>query len=249
MEEKVNKRIKLSTIIFLFTLLIFFLIYILSYRIGKIMVLRTINVTPDNDEMKISENEFKPATIIKLTNINENNNNNNNQNSTDNDNSNNNNDDDDDNKPPTPPVPPVPEVEEVKATEKSLNWNALQELDVFSTTYYGNQNIIAPRLKGTYDFAIENTTKVDVTADITFVEGNIYNINMKYKIKVNGVYVGLNQWQKIEDIVVNNLVILSKNRVPITLEWYWEESANDTAIGQMQGVPYNLNIKIEAEQI
>ena len=42
------------------------------------------------------------------------------------------------------------------------------------------------------------------------------------------------------------MAVTKNSTIPLVLEWYWQEASNDTAIGNMQGVGYNIEIDINA---
>lgn len=130
----------------------------------------------------------------------------------------------------------------VKANGKELYEES--ELDIFKNSQFGNKNIIAPGSTGEYKFIIENLYDSSILCNTIFEEENEKNINLVYKIKLDGQYLnGEDQWKRIEDIKMENIRI-DKNAT-CSLMWYWEDSENDTEIGlSSEEVKYKLKLKI-----
>jgi len=77
-----------------------------------------------------------------------------------------------------------------------------------------------------------------------------YSINMKYRLKIDNVYIKGNKdtYVGIEELSVQDIIVLKDSTNIFTLEWYWEDDdVNDTIVGsQKTDEQYKLNIKIEA---
>lgn len=130
-------------------------------------------------------------------------------------------------------------------------WNELKELDIFKNSYFHDESIIAPGVKGSYNFTVENESENDFNYNVTFTEENKYNINMVYKLKVNGEYVvgDANNWVKYDQLNRAEILLKARNIDLYTIEWKWEDAENDTQIGQTEGAYYKMFIKVVATQI
>ena len=128
----------------------------------------------------------------------------------------------------------------------TIKWNGSTKLNIFENSTAAN-NKIAPESKGTYEFDVRNSTDYKLKYDLSFVETNTSNINIKYKLKKNGTYIN-------SDYVTYNELALTGQMVNVgvkdvyELEWKWFSSDNDTNIGT-NGASYTLKINISAEGI
>lgn len=140
-----------------------------------------------------------------------------------------------------------------KVTQASTGepWSVLKELDIFKNSYFEDKSIIAPGVHGEYSFTIENETESRFNYDIKFTENNPYNINMVFKLRINGEYVVGDEstWGKFEELSRTNLYISSISNDIYTIEWKWEDASNDTEVGKTEGAYYKANIEVKATQI
>lgn len=129
-------------------------------------------------------------------------------------------------------------------------WSELKELDVFNNSYFEDHSIIAPGVKGSYSFTVENISDKATIYDITYTDENIYNINMVYKLKLNGNYIAGNEntWVKREHLNTTGTKLAGKSNDVYTIEWKWEDSDNDTQIGETDGAYYKLFLKVDAKE-
>lgn len=130
-------------------------------------------------------------------------------------------------------------------------WSDLKELDIFKNSYFEDKSIIAPGVHGEYSFTVENETESRFNYDIKFTENNPYNINMVFKLKINGEYVVGNEstWGKFAELSRTNLYLSSKSNDIYTIEWKWEDAPNDTEVGETEGAYYKAHIEVKATQI
>lgn len=143
----------------------------------------------------------------------------------------------------------VDNINRFRILEETQDWTNLKELSIFNNSYYQGRPMIAPGLKGKYNFTVENYTNTKVKYNMNFKEENNYNINMVYKLKLNNLYVAGNEnkWVKYEDLCIKDLIINKHTSDLYTLEWKWEDNYNDTQIGETEGSNYKLKIRIDAE--
>ena len=147
-----------------------------------------------------------------------------------------------------PEPEPIPEEEKDKVVIKdsSVTWEDETEINIFENVVADTK--IAPESSNTYRFSINNNTEYNVKYDITFIETNDYNINMKYKLRKNNSYV-VSEYVSIDEInITDQLLNASKNDV-FYLEWKWISGDNDIDLGTNPSASYTLRIEVEAESI
>lgn len=139
----------------------------------------------------------------------------------------------------------------IKIKQNGVDFGQLDALDMFRNAFYNNESIIAPGSMGTYNFTVENDTDFDYVYGIFFNEQNDYNVNMVYKIKLNGQYIfgSDDEWVTHQNFQKVDLS-LKKDSVDLyTVEWRWEHTDYDTEIGQTEGANYKMTIRAEADRI
>ena len=146
-----------------------------------------------------------------------------------------NNDDDDD-------------TDDLIVVDRQITWSGETNAKIFSNSMYEFEDIIAPESSNTYQFVVKNGTEYNLKYNISFVETNNYNINMKYKLKKNDTYL-IDHYVSANELIVPEMRINTKNNDTYYLEWKWISSDNDTEIGTTPDVNYNLKINVEAESI
>lgn len=124
-------------------------------------------------------------------------------------------------------------------------------LNIFShRSYYTLEDVIAPGTENSYQFIARNNNDFAIKYDWKTVENNEYNINMKYRLKLNGKYIIGNSatWVTADEIKENEVTLADKSYNVYTLEWKWFESENDTEVGIAVNAYYKLNIEFFATQ-
>lgn len=137
-----------------------------------------------------------------------------------------------------------------RVLQGNKEWSELKELDIFNNSYFRDESIIAPGVSGKYSFTIENIRDKACIYDMSFTEENKYNINMLYKLKLNGKYVNGDEsnWVKYSELSKTNLTIESQKTDVYTIEWKWQDNDNDTEIGETDGAYYKMHIKVVATE-
>lgn len=138
----------------------------------------------------------------------------------------------------------------VKVKEGQSEFNELKNLEIYTNHYFNDETIIAPGVKGTYTFTVENETNSNYIYGVFFTEQNDYNINMVYKIKLNGRYIygSDSEWITHQDFTILDLLLNSNTTDVYTIEWKWEDTDYDTQIGKTDGANYRMNIKVEGSR-
>lgn len=249
--EKENTKLEKNIIISLIILAII-LLFISTFFIHDIIDTGTINSTQTT---QINYPEPNKPDDNNNNNSNNNNNNNNGNNNNDNNNNdinngNNSGNNSGNNNNNTQPII-VDEEARIRILEESTDWSQLKELDIFKTNYECvKEGKIAPGVQGTYIYTVENYGEKPMVYDMKYTDENPYKINMVYKLKRNGQYVAGNEntWVNLSKLDLKDLKIKSKTTDIYSLEWKWEDSENDTEIGETEGAYYKLFISSYAEE-
>ena len=76
-------------------------------------------------------------------------------------------------------------------------------------------------------------------------------INMKYKLKIDNIYIRGNEdeYVSIEELKVDDIVVLEDSNNIYTLEWKWvDNDIADTYVGSLKEIQtYTLKLKINAD--
>lgn len=142
------------------------------------------------------------------------------------------------------------EIKEIKLIQESnnKNFNDINNLDIFKNFEYTQRNLIYPGLSGVYDFNVENYSKKDIFYKLTITVNNPHKVNMKYKIKRNGIYIlgSDNEYISIDKLSLNDFKLNSRRGDLYTLYWKWEDSPNDNySTNPITRGDYSVNIKGE----
>ena len=126
------------------------------------------------------------------------------------------------------------------------------QLNIFKNKDFNNEKIIAPHSKGTYKFYIQNKTNTDVIYNIKFSDEMQNFINMKYRLKLDNIYIKGNSenYVSLDELELSNIIILKDSTNFYTLEWYWDDNDKlDTFVGsQEEDNHYEINLYIETDQ-
>ena len=136
----------------------------------------------------------------------------------------------------------------LEVSDSELVWDEENELQIFKNPVYKMKKIIAPGSTNSYQFYIKNQADCNIDYELTFEEDNPYDINMKYRLKVNDQPIS-DEWVSITDIarIVQNLNHGEEDNY--YLEWKWFEGDNDTEIGSNIKSYYHLSIQIVGKQL
>ena len=126
------------------------------------------------------------------------------------------------------------------------------QLNIFKNKDFNNEKIIAPHSKGTYKFYVQNKTNTDVIYNIKFSNEMQNFINMKYRLKLDNIYIKGNSenYVSLDELELSNIIILKDSTNFYTLEWYWDDNDKlDTFVGsQEEDNHYEINLYIETDQ-
>ena len=174
--------------------------------------------------------------------------NNNGNGSGNNNNSNGDNDNDNDNDNGNTSQPPN-NKNGIEVLDKQTEYSHNAALNIFTnSTYYVVDDKIAPATENSYQFVIRNHNDFNIKYSLELNEENKYKVNMKYRLKLNGVYVAGNndEWLTYNELNQYNIALSANNYDVYTLDWKWVESENDTEVGENINSNYKLGLKITA---
>ncbi len=148
------------------------------------------------------------------------------------------------------PVLQVGSIYDKGQSSQGIDWNDERWLDILNSSI-GDQ-IIMPGASGTYEFGVENTNESDAIISLTISDLNEYNIPMKFRLKMNNVYIAGDEdtWVTIDSLDFSDMKFAGESRVLFELEWEWDDNVsdeNDTLIGTTEGSSYTLYFYVVAE--
>ena len=141
---------------------------------------------------------------------------------------------------------------EIEITQDDIDVTKETQLNIFNNEKFNREKIIDPGSKGEVQICIRNKSNYDVSYDFNFTDEMQYHVNMKYKLKLDNIYIKGNkdEYKKMEDIKLEEVIVPKDSANIYTLEWYWEDDdKNDTIVGSQQDKQYyKLNLEINARQ-
>ena len=234
-KNRETKFLKYTLIIVIFLLIIFFAtrdLWFIEHKekdIGSCADIFNITFGPDCDCDEPSRNpshdEEEPTDSEK-----------------DDENKDNDNDNDYDNNDNNEYEPPY----NVEVFDEETHYSIETPLDIFSkSTSHVVNGKIAPGLTNTYEFIVRNNNSYAINYELKMTEKNKDNINMKYRLKLNGKYVigSKDKWVTYKDLVLQTKTLQAYKQDKYTLEWKWIEASNDTQIGTDLKAKYELKLK------
>ena len=130
-----------------------------------------------------------------------------------------------------------------------------KSLKIFENAAFEYTNKIAPGVSNSYDFKVHNETENAIRYNIEFEENSEYAINMRYRLKRDGVYVVGNdtEWVSASELASAFKELAVDGIDGYTLDWEWPyesgRDALDTEIGEKMVSEYSLAIKINFEEV
>ena len=125
------------------------------------------------------------------------------------------------------------------------------QLNIFNNEDFDGEKMIAPGSNGTYKFCVQNLVDRNITYDIKFTDAMTNPVNMKYRLKIDNVYIkgSEDKYVDIEELSIEDIIVLDDSNNIYTLEWMWEhDDKADTYVGSQKEVQtYTLNLEIKAE--
>lgn len=138
----------------------------------------------------------------------------------------------------------------IKITNGDIDIDKNTKLEIFKNEKFNGKEIIAPNSSGSYQFCIKNESENYIVYHIYFVDEMNYFVNMKYRLKIDNIYIrgNENSYVGIDELDVENITVLKNSINLYTLEWYWEdEDEADSLVGSKQETQYyTLGLRIIA---
>ena len=144
----------------------------------------------------------------------------------------------------------IEDIDLIKITAKDdMTWEN-NELQVFKNANYNGEKIIAPHSSGIYNFYVKNETEDNITYNIRLVDEMSHFVNMKYKLKIDNVYIcgNASNYVEIEKMNIDDIVLMKNSTTLYSLEWFWEDNdESDTYVGGLKSDEYyTLRFNIQA---
>ncbi len=139
-------------------------------------------------------------------------------------------------------------IKSIKVSDNKQEIDKNTPLDIFSNVKFDNKKIIAPGSYGSYDFMIKNTGLSKLSYDIEFKDIMDNPVNMKYRLKIDNVYIKGNEkeYVTLDELNTKNIKVMENSNNVFTLEWLWEhDDYNDTYTGSLKDNQYyTLNVYV-----
>lgn len=127
------------------------------------------------------------------------------------------------------------------------------KLNIFKNEKFNGKSMIAPKSYGKYQFYVANISKKDVKYSMKFSDDMKKIVNMKYKLKIDNVYIRGNSenYITIDNLDVDEIIVLKDSTNIFTLEWYWEDNDSlDTIVGSEKDTQYyKLNLQLQPVEL
>lgn len=148
---------------------------------------------------------------------------------------------------------PEEKVEIIKVYQEDGEIEKDTKLNIFSNIKFNGEEKIAPQSKGSYQFCISNEVEDNIVYSINFTDEMEHLINMKYRLKIDNIYIKGNKdtYVDIDELSIEDIKVLKNSNNVYTLEWYWEDSdVEDTFVGGLEETQYYvLRLKIDAKKL
>ena len=145
------------------------------------------------------------------------------------------------------------EVDKISLTDTNMQIDKEARLDIFGRKDATKEQIIdgyrviAPGSSGTYKFSIKNTTESNMVYDIKFEDMMTSYVNMKYRLKIDNIYIkgSDTEYVDLSDLNVSNIIVPKNSTNIYTLEWCWvSDNEKDMEIANKKDRQY-YTIKME----
>lgn len=141
------------------------------------------------------------------------------------------------------------ETKIINVTSEEKDWYKNENINLFEYLNSRGEKIIWPGQSGKYTFIIQNSTSQPIYYKFTMQDKNEDNINIKYRLKMNNIYVigSEEDWVSIDKMKLDNIYVLKDSSELYTLEWKWEEADNDDKITKEGLATYTVYIDIHSK--
>lgn len=140
----------------------------------------------------------------------------------------------------------------INVYQKDINVIKNTPIDIFNNEKYDGRKIIAPRSRGSAKFGVKNVSNGDIIYDVGFTDQSNYLVNMKYKLKIDNIYIvgDKDHYVTLDQMKVNDITVINGSNNVFTIEWYWEDDdPRDVIVGMAEPTQYyTLNLAITARE-
>ena len=138
------------------------------------------------------------------------------------------------------------EVKILTVKSEMKDWNLNENINLFQQSNKNGEKLIYPGESGKYEFIIENSNSTQMYYNIRLSEENKDKINIKYKLKMNNIYIvgDENTYETIDKFNLEKVNIMGNTKILYTLEWKWQESDNDLQLIKDGLATYRIYIDI-----
>lgn len=138
------------------------------------------------------------------------------------------------------------ETKIINITSESKDWYANENINLFKRINQNAEKLIFPGDYGSYEFILNNTNNLPVYYNLKISEENKDRINIKYKLKLNNVYIigDKDEYESIDKMDLKEIKIMENAKSLYTLEWKWEKSDNDLEIVRKGLATYRIYIDV-----
>ena len=142
------------------------------------------------------------------------------------------------------------ESHSINLTEKDLQIVKDTELNIFNFKTTDGRKVIAPGQKGEYNFTIKNDSGYNMIYNIKFCEEMTKELDIKYKLKIDNIYIrgNENEYVEADKLEVDDIIIPKNSKNIYTLEWCMgENEKEDTLMGiSADDIYYYFRIEINS---
>ncbi len=131
------------------------------------------------------------------------------------------------------------------------SWYLNENIDLFKYKNKNREKNICHSQSVLYDFIVKNSNNEPIYYKLKLFEDNKEKINMKYRLKLNNIYIigNENYYEDIDKIYLEDIKILENTKCLYTLEWKWEDSDNDLELAKNGLATYKIFIDIYSKSI
>lgn len=136
----------------------------------------------------------------------------------------------------------------ITVTSEDKDWYKNENINLFQSVNKNGEKIIWPGQSGKYSFIVKNDTTQPAYYKFYMEDTNEYNINIKYRLKMNNTYIkgDENTWVSINDMNIEDIFATKDSKTLYTLEWKWDTSDRDLEIAKEGLATYTVYIRLRS---
>lgn len=134
--------------------------------------------------------------------------------------------------------------------EKQARINVFGAQEALKSEVIDGYRIIYPSIKGSYKFCIKNESNTNLMYNLRFANEMTSFINMKYRLKIDNIYIRGNDGEYVDlsKLNVENIMVPKKSNNIYTLEWYWESDnlKDQEVLNKQERQYYTIKMEVSA---